>query len=604
MAERYTRIFSLKNDLYTENSPVVIAAGALLKDNQENKKVAQIKIKSITESLIKGVRIKIQPLDITEKPLGEPVIHQYLSLQAHCGEEFGQKNPAELPDNSTCSYKISNVEVIFENNYTWNSADAEWLPLEKRVSLEEILGDNMAAIYRSKCGNDCKYVAKKERDIWTCTCGAINSEKNGKCRACEKEYEVLQNELNLNNLQAEANKAEAKAQLSREEKRQATEKKQKTITKLIAAAVVLAVIVAVAAIVIPNLSKAKLYDVALEYVENQQYSEARTAFASLGNYKDSQDKLLYVAKEQERLYQEAISFVNENKIDEARESFLLLGDYEDCLAYVNELDEKEAAYQEALTLFEVEDYKAAIEAFDALGVYREAEGKKREAQEKLDAITFVIDGKDYIGTFMGETEFESWKIPYLDDAYAEKSKFFRIEDFNYKTIQETYPLTRGWTGETQYTAPIEEGTSYVVLLCDSDDNELAREFYYCTGEQIDGEVICREFFPTIHKVSIRDKEYDAVYGGWQYIGDWLKGYESRAFWRVEGAYEDFKDAKKTGNYLPYHNYMIMEEAMKTGYLYMIDYEDDKGSHHNEFHIAEPDFYFEGDISTFEVDVDY
>ena len=35
MAERYTRLYSLPGNLYTPGAPIVIAAGALLKDNQD-----------------------------------------------------------------------------------------------------------------------------------------------------------------------------------------------------------------------------------------------------------------------------------------------------------------------------------------------------------------------------------------------------------------------------------------------------------------------------------------------------------------------------------------------------------------------------------------
>ena len=58
----------------------------------------------------------------------------------------------------------------------------------------------------------------------------------------------------------------------------------------------------------------------------------------------------------------------------------------------------------------------------------------------------------------------------------------------------------------------------------------------------------------------------------------------------------YKEDKKNGLYLEFDK--------QANLIKMIDYEDDRGSHRTEFHIAEPDFYFEGDISTFEVDVDY
>ena len=43
MEERYTRLFSLPENLYSAGAPVMIAAGALLKDNQTGKVLAQLK---------------------------------------------------------------------------------------------------------------------------------------------------------------------------------------------------------------------------------------------------------------------------------------------------------------------------------------------------------------------------------------------------------------------------------------------------------------------------------------------------------------------------------------------------------------------------------
>ena len=52
MSERYSRLFALPADIYAEGAPVVIAAGALLKDNQTGKTIAQIKLHSISDEVI------------------------------------------------------------------------------------------------------------------------------------------------------------------------------------------------------------------------------------------------------------------------------------------------------------------------------------------------------------------------------------------------------------------------------------------------------------------------------------------------------------------------------------------------------------------------
>ena len=53
MSERFTKLFSLRENLYVKGAPVVIAAGALHKDNQADRIIAQIKIRSISSKKIR-----------------------------------------------------------------------------------------------------------------------------------------------------------------------------------------------------------------------------------------------------------------------------------------------------------------------------------------------------------------------------------------------------------------------------------------------------------------------------------------------------------------------------------------------------------------------
>ena len=52
MAERFTRLFQLGNDLYSDGSPVIICAGTLLNDTVTGSMIAQIKYQNITEKKI------------------------------------------------------------------------------------------------------------------------------------------------------------------------------------------------------------------------------------------------------------------------------------------------------------------------------------------------------------------------------------------------------------------------------------------------------------------------------------------------------------------------------------------------------------------------
>lgn len=113
MSERYSGLFSLPENLYAAGSPVVIAAGALLKDNQTGKVLAQLKLRNIDRQTIKAATVSVEPLDTVGSPLGAPVTYQYLDLHADRDVDFGQRVPVVLPDAATRSFAASVVQVIF-----------------------------------------------------------------------------------------------------------------------------------------------------------------------------------------------------------------------------------------------------------------------------------------------------------------------------------------------------------------------------------------------------------------------------------------------------------------------------------------------------------
>ena len=63
MSERYTRLFSLPGSLYTPKAPLLIMAGALLKDNVTGQVLAQVKYKNLGAKPIKALTVSLQALD-------------------------------------------------------------------------------------------------------------------------------------------------------------------------------------------------------------------------------------------------------------------------------------------------------------------------------------------------------------------------------------------------------------------------------------------------------------------------------------------------------------------------------------------------------------
>ena len=133
MSERYKRLFALPENLHTEDAPVVIAAGALLKDNQTGRVLAQLKLKNVSEETIKSVKVSIQAFGKSGIEAKE-IHYEYANISVKSGEEFGSKTPIEL-NNKILYYSAVITEVLFENGTAWttNINDSDKKALAERV---------------------------------------------------------------------------------------------------------------------------------------------------------------------------------------------------------------------------------------------------------------------------------------------------------------------------------------------------------------------------------------------------------------------------------------------------------------------------------------
>ena len=111
MSERYSRLFSLPENLYAEGAPVVIAAGVLLKDNQTGQVIAQLKLRNISDCVVNAVKVKINAFDPAGTVLKGVESFSYLDLSVEKDGEFGQKKPIPLPDLTTRSFSVEILSV-------------------------------------------------------------------------------------------------------------------------------------------------------------------------------------------------------------------------------------------------------------------------------------------------------------------------------------------------------------------------------------------------------------------------------------------------------------------------------------------------------------
>lgn len=134
MSERYKRLFALPENLHTEDAPVVIAAGALLKDNQTGRVLAQLKLKNVSEETIKSVKVSIQAFGKSGAEAKE-IHYEYANISVKSGDEFGSKTPIEMNNNKILYYSAVITEVLFENGTAWktNINDSDKKALAERV---------------------------------------------------------------------------------------------------------------------------------------------------------------------------------------------------------------------------------------------------------------------------------------------------------------------------------------------------------------------------------------------------------------------------------------------------------------------------------------
>ena len=204
MSDRYLRVFSLEENLYIPGSPVLISAGALLKDMQTGRILGQLKLQSISNQEIKAATVELLPLDTTGNPLGDAVSHQYLDLTISRDDYWGSNEAILFPDASTRAYIVKVKEVIFLDNSIWSAPSVDWKALPKKILLEESLNDlELTKQYRLHFGKDCKYTYQSTPDLWYCPCGTINHHEEAVCHRCKKEAVALSS-VDLDLLQEEA----------------------------------------------------------------------------------------------------------------------------------------------------------------------------------------------------------------------------------------------------------------------------------------------------------------------------------------------------------------------------------------------------------------
>ncbi|MBR5537115.1 MAG: tetratricopeptide repeat protein [Clostridia bacterium] len=421
MSEQYSRLFALPNDLYTAGSPVVIAEGVFLKNNQTGNILAQLKFRNIHHQRVKAVKVRVFSLDTDGCRLGAAKEHQYFDLSAPRGTEFGQKTAILLDGTSAQNFSVELAEVTFADDSVWTGDAGDWQPLPALTTLlDEAQDENLVTQYRMTYGKQCGYAPCSHEDLWFCACGAVNHAEERTCCNCGLEF------AKLNAVQWTALKQAADRRLTEEQavaqKQEAAlkKKKRRKVTAVILALLILVLAAAAAFYAVEYYIPATKYAKAESHLAAGQYDEAIAVFTDLGDYQDA------AARVPAAKYAKADACLAAGQYDEAIAVLIDLGDYQDAAARV-----PAAKYAKADACLAAGQYDEAISTFGELGAYNDSETRRAEATcAKAEALFANGDFLDAAALFASLDGYGNSEAREKESRYQQGIVYLEAQDFD------------------------------------------------------------------------------------------------------------------------------------------------------------------------------
>ena len=175
MSDRFQRLFVLPSNLYAPNSPIIVEAGALLKDTQTDSLVIQLKFHSVSGLPIKALKVSVITHDVASSEKSGTVEYQYLDLHINNGDDFGSNKAIIINDKTVRSFKISSLLVVYTDGRTWAS-NTVLTGLPASTSLSSTLNDSeVIKQYQIDLNSLANNVPQEYGNLWQCACGEWNS---------------------------------------------------------------------------------------------------------------------------------------------------------------------------------------------------------------------------------------------------------------------------------------------------------------------------------------------------------------------------------------------------------------------------------------------
>lgn len=538
MTSRFQEVFRLPSQQYIEGSPVIIEAGALQKDEQTGKILAQIKIKNISPNIIVGCKVFIRAFELSGAELQGIDSFSYLDISVARGGDFGTKVPVFLPNDLTRKFSVAVTEVLFNDNTMWKSDPVEWKSIPKQNRIESVLQDtDLTEEYKIEAGDNAEYYPEISNGLFLCTCGNINMDASSPCFRCHRKYDALMHILDAeklsNNrkerLEKERQKKEKEEQVAalieaeKKEKKQGIKKRIKRIFIVAIPSILLAGVIFFVAnrYIRPEIDRIICYHAAIKYMNEKNYNEAEKIFALLGDYKDSEDQVKEVS------YRKADDLYQEGNYDAAIDTWKTIIEYSDSKDRITiaENDILEEKYQAAVSLMDAKKYIEAAKAFDELGGYKDSKDKNSECLNNMVAYIKQVDYNNLTNEEY-EQSISYFKVISNDDAltaayYKYGRKKFDEKDYEnasyYLQKAVGYEDAEDWYLNATYIAACQnfDNKNYVKAVnafdkCldykDSSEKILEAKYAYVCAHKYDPDVDTENYTRQLAKVDYKDSK--------------------------------------------------------------------------------------------------
>ena len=122
MAERFTKLYASDGVPWLPDIPVLLMAGALLRDEYSGNLLCQLRLRSVSDRTVRAVTVRIELQDAAGRTLKPVKRHQFQDLSLQRDAETGSRTAIVLPRRDARAFSACVEEVVFDDGGIWHPA--------------------------------------------------------------------------------------------------------------------------------------------------------------------------------------------------------------------------------------------------------------------------------------------------------------------------------------------------------------------------------------------------------------------------------------------------------------------------------------------------